>query len=747
MAGHTVKLPPAGFVDIASPQGHCFGHVHNYTTGKNPSRWKGTRRVARNSGKQTVAELLEAARAEHQAGRLDTADRLYRQILRNQPEHPVAAHLAGVVALQRGNPEQALLLIRRALKVQPAYPEALNNLATALKSVGQLEEALSACHRALELRPSFAEAQSNRGNLLKALGRIEEAAQAYDQALSLRPGFLEARRNRALLDEEQGRLERAAAGWAVVVAACPGDSLLRRRWAGTMLRLGAEAFAQQDFEEALAWFAQTIDCLDGGSLGGDLGSGLETCPEKREALLGQSEVWRALERLPEALIAGESALRLAGESACEFRSKVLVNLSILRRDMGQPEAALEACCQALLLTPELVEAHNNQGNLLRELGRLEEARAAFDKASALNPDDPEIRLNRGLVDLAWGRNLSGGWADYEARLETIQQRNTCRQPGCAPWRGEDLTGRNLLIWREQGLGDELLFASQYAWAIARAERCVIECDSRLLGLFQRSFPAAECRPVPPEGAGNVPVAPLAGKAAGKPIDFHVPAGSLAAFSQGCFVPTAGWLRPDPALAKRWDARLSSTFQEETFRGVRVGLCWRSRWLNARRQGDYTMLKAWFPLLTLPGLNVVSLQMPRRSPSAKRKTGLEPPDPRMQEELEQELKTVEKTYGVRLHRWPWLDLRDDLESTAAMISNLDLVISAPTAIAELAGALGVPVWRTDGAGGWTQLGTACRPWFPSMRVFRVGCRGIATVPSEMAAALKKLVPGFGTQGGG
>jgi hypothetical protein len=126
----------------------------------------------------------------------------------------------------------------------------------------------------------------------------------------------------------------------------------------------------------------------------------------------------------------------------------------------------------------------------------------------------------------------------------------------------------------------------------------------------------------------------------------------------------------------------------------IGLCWRSRFMNAARAENYTTLDRWGPILTLPGLRFVNLQY---------------------DECEAELADAESRFGIRILR-PDIDLLNDLDGAAALTSALDLVISAGTSVAEMAGALGVPVWRVGPAGEWTALGTGCRPFYPAMRLF-------------------------------
>ena len=145
----------------------------------------------------------------------------------------------------------------------------------------------------------------------------------------------------------------------------------------------------------------------------------------------------------------------------------------------------------------------------------------------------------------------------------------------------------------------------------------------------------------------------------------------------------------------------------------IGLCWRSGLRNTLRDANYAPLTDWAPILTLPGLRLVNLQY---------------------DDCEAELAAAEHRFGIAIHRPP-LDLKNDLDGAAALTAALDLVVSAGTSVAEMAGALGLPVWRIGPAGDWTALGTGCRPWYPSMRLF--GPRPGETLGDALGAAGRAL----------
>jgi tetratricopeptide (TPR) repeat protein len=593
---------------------------------------------------------LERALAAHRAGRLEEAAGLYRNWLTLRPNDPTVLHLAGVLAFQRGDAARALQLLGRAVRLRPNQAEFQLHYGNVLRAQGRWEEALAAWQAALVQRPDQAEPHYNRGNLLKQLGRGEEALAAYEKALCLDPGLTAARINRGNLLRSQGQLEAALAA----------------------------------YEAAL----------------------------EREPLLVEGHFNRALvlEQLGRWPAAADSWERVLAQQPGQVTAALA--LSVLRRRQGriaEALAVLEAACAALSEETSVpVELWNNQALCLKDLGKVSAARAVFDQALAFDPQAQEVRFNRGKLRLGQGETIEG-WRDYEARLKMPEFVSLAGlKISCPLWQGEVLAGHRLLVWREQGLGDELLFASLYSSLVRTGGTCVVLCDPRLHGLFSRNFP--EIQFVAFEAACET------GCKIEGVFDYICPAGELARF----LVPRLGnwpgkraFLEPEPLLRSEWQERLA-----ELGPGLRVGLCWRSQDLSGTRQESYLPLAKWSPLFQIPGIHWINLQYDlndnNKYPDEEWITGR----------------------GENLVSWPGLDQKNDLENTAALIAGLDLVISAPTAVGELAAALGVPVWRFDRLGTWTSLGTGCRPWFPAQHLFiapRIS--SLEGIPARMAHFLK------------
>ena len=287
-------------------------------------------------------------------------------------------------------------------------------------------------------------------------------------------------------------------------------------------------------------------------------------------------------------------------------------------------------------------------------------------------------MNLGFSQLSCGQ-LSEGWKNHEFRV-ALDRKRFARHPS---WAGESLTGKAILIWGEQGIGDEIIFASLYAEVIAQAARCVIECAPKLVPLFTRSFPAATvvAKTEPPHPATL------------NDLDCQCAAGSLAQWLRpnlASFPLTNTFLTPDPARVAHWRMQLT-----ELGPGPKIGFCWRSSLATGERTLHYTTLDQWGPIFSTQGLHFINLQY---------------------DECRSELNQAKAQFSMPLHAFTEIDMYNNLDETAALIQALDLVISAPTAVSTIAAALGVDTWVMSYGTTWEAHGTDHTPWFPTLKYF-------------------------------
>ena len=518
-------------------------------------------------------------------------------------------------------------------------------------------------------------------------GDAAAAAALYERVLACRPRDPVALHLSGLLDHQLGASERGEPRIAAAVAAAPGYATAHISLGNVRLALGRAAEASSSFRAALALqpadavaLTNLGNALDGqGRSGAALrvqGWAVAADPELAEAHDNLGAMLARLGRWGEAEQAHVKALRRAPQLVAGW-----INLSVALRRLGRSGAAERAGRLALALQPALADGLANRSRILRELGEDAAAGLSCARALAVEPGHASAAFNGGVLHLAAGR-LAQGWGGYDRRFDTRDLATAARRPGVPAWAGEDPAGKRILVWREQGIGDELMFAQRLPELIARAGHVVVECDPRFVPLFARSFPQTTVRPRP--ASPDEPVAD---------VDCHAAIGSLSRHLGGAlpgFTNVEPVLRADPAEVREWRRRLAALGD-----GLRVGIAWRSGQLDPDRMPDYTRIEDWRPVLTLPGLVPITLQYG---------------------DCGAELAVAAKAFGQAPHLFSDLDLRNDLDGTAALMSALDLVIAPATSTGELAAALGAPVWRLARTGDWTALGTAVRPWFPSMRLF-------------------------------
>ncbi|MCE5335891.1 MAG: tetratricopeptide repeat-containing glycosyltransferase family protein [Desulfobacteraceae bacterium] len=419
---------------------------------------------------------------------------------------------------------------------------------------------------------------------------------------------------------------------------------------------------------------------------------LQKNPGDAKALVLRGDVLRRLYRFEEALGDYLGALRTAPANV-----ETLNRIGKVSLDLNDHENALDAFGEALGIAPGNAALLFNRGNVFQRLGRMREAMDDYTQALGAMPDFPEA-----LVELAHCRLATGdyktGWLLYESRWETEQMKRQRLETGTPVWRGrESLAGKTVLLWAEQGFGDTIQFLRYVPLVAAKAQRVILRMTPPLMTL------SASLK-------GSIEIVPLNG--ALPPHDFHCPLLSLP-LAFGTTLDTipsgAAYLRPPRGRVHAWRTRLGPRSR------FRVGIAWAGRRrepLNLTRDMTLETLR---PLTDLD-IDLISLQ--KLVPEGDRSV----------------LESMRRVHG------PAGDLRDFAE-TAALIENLDLVLSVDTGVAHLAGALGKPVWvmlRQSGEWRWL-LGRGDSPWYPTMRLFRQEIRGDWTgVVRDVVEELHSLI---------
>src|SRR5664279_4540647 len=318
-----------------------------------------------------LASAFSQALALHQAGRLADAEKMYRIILKAQPDHFDSLHLLGVIFHQRGDHAEAVRQIDVALKINPKMVSAYSNRGVALGELKRFEEALASYDKALALKPDYAEAFNNRGNALRELKRFEEALASYDKALALKPDYAEAFNNRGVALKEMNRLDDALASYDKALT-------LKPDYAEAFNNRGVALRELKRFEEALASYDKALALK----------------PDYEEAFNNRGNALGEVKRFGEALASYDKALALKPDYAEAF-----YNRGNALKEMNRFDEALASYDRALELKPDYAEAFYNRGNALKEMNRLDDALASYDKALALKPDYAEAQFGLCMAEL------------------------------------------------------------------------------------------------------------------------------------------------------------------------------------------------------------------------------------------------------------------------------------------------------------------------------------------------------------
>jgi tetratricopeptide (TPR) repeat protein len=376
------------------------------------------------------------------------------------------------------------------------------------------------------------------------------------------------------------------------------------------------------------------------------------------------------------------------------------SLATVLAEEGRADESLVFYEEAARLEPGFARAYHNLGYAYQHLSELDKALVSYDKALELVVDPAErieTRHSRSICLIGLGK-LEEGFREYEIRNNERFRCYFHHLIDAPRWHGEDVRGKKLLLVGEQGLGDEIMFSNILPDALAavgdegKLQICV---DPRLIPLYQRAYPKAEVGTyddrtlIDDNGNKALRLIPFAsGK--NKP-DVWAPMGSALQYYRKSVAdfPRKPFLVPDPARVAEYKKQMAA------LPGKKVGICWRSMLMTGKRAKYFSPIDAWGTILQTPGITFVNLQYGDSAPDIAR---------------------AKEKFGVQIHTVEGLDLKDDIDGTAALALGLDLVLSAPTAAAHTAASVGAKVWFLAVGLGWPQLGTAEYPWHADTRVF-------------------------------
>lgn len=639
-----------------------------------------------NQAHSALQATFGRAVAAYQAGRLQEAEQQCRLVVAAMPKLFDARFLMGLVQAGQGNHRGAIESFDRALAIRPKVADVLAAKAASEQALGKLAQALASYDAALLAAPASPELAYNRATVLEAMGRHDDAVAGYGAALARRADFVEALNNRGVLLQASGNADAALAHYDRALVARPAHVPVLHNRARLLRDLGRTDEALRTIERALAAAPGRPDLLNSrglillaaGRVEEALASferGLAAAPSDPTLLTNTAKTLLQLGRAAEALAAIEAApaARRAEPDLAALEGSALYELQ-------RYEDAVAAIDRGLGGKREHAGLLTDRANALRECGRLDEALADYDRALAIEPGRPAAVYGRATLLLFLGRHAEG-WAGFEERRITPVWRP--REAGTPEWDGSPLAARRLLLHAEQGLGDTIQFVRFAALLAERGESVVVEVPESLKALVA--------------GMGNLEVV-----ARQEPPPLHDVHASLMSLphllglGDDLLADRVPYFAADPARVAAWRERLPKG-------PFRIGIAWQGNPNAAVDRLRSVPLVAFAPLAALPGAELVSLQ---------KGAGIE------------QLASLPAGMTVTVLPEDFASGPDSFMDTAAVMANLDLVVSIDSAVSHLAGALGrplivalkqVPEWR------WGPSAERSA-WYPSARLMRQARRG-------------------------
>jgi tetratricopeptide (TPR) repeat protein len=607
-----------------------------------------------------------------------------------------------IAAYRAGQLPQAEDICQQIVSIDRNFFDALYILAVVEATLGKNTEALANYDRALALQPRHAEALSNRGNTLKALKRFDEALDSFDRALAVQPDYPGALSNRGAVLFEMARYAEALATYDRSLAIRPDQVVAHYNRGGTLQKLGRFEEAIASYDRALAIDPRLVEAHAnrGNTLNAleryddalaSFDRALALRPDLVEALTNRGNALNGLKRYDDALASYNRAIVYQPTHAGAH-----YNRGTTLHQMGRYDEALVSYDRAIALQPVYPEACSNRGATLWELKRHDEALASYDRAIALQPEFPEAHWNAASLRLLTG-DFERGWSEYEWRWKYKTMALARRNFAQPQWGGEPIVDKTILLHSEQGLGDAIQFCRYVPLVAARGARVILEVDRRLQELMSSLGGAAQVLSVGdalPEFNVHCPLLSL-------PRAFHTLLETVPSHTP--------YLRGPPERLTKWNTRLGPTH------GLRVGLVWSGNPAHHRDLVRSVELGALEPLLET-GATFFSLQKDVRPADAT----------------------------VLARRSDIIQIADELADftdTAAVMAQLDLIISVDTSTVHLAGALGRPVWiLLPYLPDWRWLlDRDISPWYPTARLFRQDeSRQWDSVIPRVQAALMEMI---------
>ena len=518
--------------------------------------------------------------------------------------------------------ESAIKNYKVAISITPNDPDLLYNLGIALRANGKLIDALIYFKKTIKIRPDYQEAFANIAGVMTDQGDLDMALQYYQRALEIEPNNHKILFNMGNSLRDKGRLDAAKEHYSKAITISP-------RFLDAHINLASIFSLQDDLSSAADSYELAIK-ID---------------PQSTVCYLSLSGILAKQGLNDQALGLLDHALALDPLSAEAHFLKALI-----LHDQGDLLNALSTVEKALEIQPRHAEFNYNKAVFLSELGEAEAAGKSYAMAVKIEPDHTSANHNLG-INLLERSKFKEGFRQYNWRFKRALVNTLYLQTDKPEWRGEK--NKTVFVWAEQGIGDEILFAAMLPELSKACAGLIVQCDARLIPLYQRSFPK------------NIEYCSDRNEASKRRYDFHIPIGSLGNFFRqnvGDFnLSSGGYLLHDTVKA----SYLRQSMLTENTQKL-VGISWKTSSLLKNANKRNVPLIELVSALSLPKVRFVCLQYG---------------------DVSDDLMEVRRKLGIEIISLSEINNRNDIDGLASLIMACDCVVSSVNVTLPLAGALG------------------------------------------------------------
>jgi len=575
-----------------------------------------------------------------------------------------------------------------------------------LHQSGRIQEARAIYEKILEIDRDHSDALHLLGFAAHQTGNNAAACDLISRAVRIHPEYPFYHNSLGLVLKDQGKFEEAIACYRKALELQPDMTEAYNN-------LGVLFQGCSRFEESIACYEKALaKNPDSAELHNNLGNSLRDLHRFEEALLSYKKAlkikadyaeaffnmgttYQELNQLNDAVACYQKALDLRPDYA-----EAAYNMGNAYHGLDQLSEALCSYEKAVNINPSYTDALDNMGKVYEDMGRIDDAISCYDRSLKLKPESADTRFDRSLLLLLKG-DLLEGFKEYEWRFLHSGWKRTYPHRFDKPrWDGLPFKGKRLFVHAEQGLGDTIQFARYLPMVKDLGGKLIFEVKKPLLKLFL-DFPGIDELRLASSTIDPIP-----------DFDLYIPLLSIPRLVETTLttIPSqVPYIYADSQKVKLWQTRFGGG-------GFKVGIVWAGSPTNNDDRNRSCELENFFLLFQIPGIKIYGLQ----KGEAIAQLGRLPKG------------MVVTSLGEEF---------EDFSDTAAVIENLDLVISVDTACAHLAGAMGKDVWTLlPFAPDWRWLmHRTDTPWYPTMRLFRQPDRGNwKTVFQTVAQELRNLV---------